>query len=78
MTGCQRGNLISADLEVWIGADEKGVSSPLSECCEGCVDVMFSTSIQDMEQQPERVRGRTFVSCVGLRIRIDRVCKKTD
>ena len=62
MTGCQRGNLISADLEVWIGADEKGVSSPLSECCEGCVDVMFSTSIQDMEQQPERVAAaRSFL-----------------
>ena len=68
MTGCQRGDLISADLEVWIGADEKGVSSPLDECCEGCVDVVFSTSIQDMEQQPERRRAAacTFLY-VGLR-----------
>jgi len=34
MTGCQRGDLISADLEVWIGADEKGVGSLLRKCCE--------------------------------------------
>ena len=78
MTGCQRGDLISADLEVRIGADEKGVGSLLGECCEGRIDVMFATSIQDIEQQPERARGRTHVSCVGFSIRIGRVYEKTD
>src|SRR5262249_733747 len=74
----QRRKFIAPADKERIGKDHQRASSLLSQRREGCVDLLVNTRGQGNGSPAERMRRVLYISRLGPRVRIGRVCKHSN
>jgi hypothetical protein len=64
----QRSELFASAIEKWIAADHESACPQLGQGCKNGIEVTYGASIQHMELQPKRARGRLQLARYGFGI----------